>query len=107
VVHKLRYDACTAVGNALIVFCSKCSRIESAAQLFDEMLEKDVVSWNSIISGRVSNDLSLKGIELFVEVWFSGMNLDLATLVSVVPTCGEMGLSKLGQTLNGFNKIVF
>ena len=111
VVHgyltKLGLDACTAVGNALIAFYSKCGRIESAAQLFDEMLDRDVISWNSIISGCVSNGLSLKGIELFVKMWFSGMNLDLATLVSVVPACADMVFIKMGQTLHGYSIKVY
>ncbi|ONK80456.1 uncharacterized protein A4U43_C01F17900 [Asparagus officinalis] len=75
--------------------------------MFDGMLDKDLVSWNSIISGCVSNGLPLNGVELFAEMCSSGVNLDLATLVSVLPACSEMSFIKMGQTIHGYSVKVY
>ena len=49
---------------------AKCGQFESASQLLDEMLVKDVISMNSIISGFISDGISLKRIELRGDVVF-------------------------------------
>lgn len=100
---KLGFGAYNAVGNAIIAFYSKCNRINSAIDMFDEMPDKDVISWNSLIKGCVSNSLPRKGVELFTEMWFSGMDMDSATLVSVLPACAELGILTLGKAVHGYS----
>nr|XP_010916743.1 pentatricopeptide repeat-containing protein DOT4, chloroplastic [Elaeis guineensis] len=100
---KLGFGAYNAVGNALIAFYSKCNRINSAVDMFDEMPDKDVISWNSLINGCVSNSLPRKGVELFTDMWFSGMDIDSATLVSVLPACAELGILTLGKAVHGYS----
>ncbi|EOY22999.1 hypothetical protein QUC31_008041 [Theobroma cacao] len=51
------------VQNSLVNFYSACGFLNSARKLFDEMLNRDVVSWNSMIIGhlRAGNlDMALK-----------------------------------------------
>ncbi|XP_068661023.1 pentatricopeptide repeat-containing protein At1g08070, chloroplastic-like [Aristolochia californica] len=47
---------------------SKCFNIGSAREVFDDMLEKDLVSWNSIISGYVYNGDVAYARELFEKM---------------------------------------
>ncbi|XP_077221222.1 pentatricopeptide repeat (PPR) superfamily protein [Tasmannia lanceolata] len=42
------------VKNALITLYWKCGKVDNARRIFDEMLEKDLVSWNAILSGYVT-----------------------------------------------------
>ncbi|PIA53498.1 hypothetical protein AQUCO_00900235v1 [Aquilegia coerulea] len=42
------------VNNALVSLYSKCGEIDRARQVFDIMLEKDLVSWNAILCGYVN-----------------------------------------------------
>ncbi|KAG2717492.1 hypothetical protein I3760_03G178200 [Carya illinoinensis] len=39
------------VGSALIDFYAKCDKLESACRCFDEIYQKNVVSWNALILG--------------------------------------------------------
>ncbi|KAF8413719.1 hypothetical protein HHK36_001711 [Tetracentron sinense] len=99
---KLGFGSYNTVGNALIAFYSKCKRIRSARQVFDELIIRDVISWNSIINGYMSNGVAERGLELFSQMQLSGIDMDLATVVSVLPACSEIGLLSLGRELHGY-----
>ncbi|KAH7864819.1 hypothetical protein Vadar_034239 [Vaccinium darrowii] len=59
-VHKHGFCNIVYVQTALVDFYSKVGRVEVARKVFDEMLDKNVVSWNSILSGYVkSGDLAM------------------------------------------------
>ncbi|KAG0495886.1 hypothetical protein HPP92_000577 [Vanilla planifolia] len=77
--------------------------LENAMKVFDKMPVKDIISWNSIIHGCVANGHSSKAVELFNEMWFSGVDIDLATLVSVLPACAETGALTQGRVLHGYS----
>lgn len=99
---RLGYGSYTSVGNALISFYTKCKMIEMAHEVFVKMPERDVISWNSMISGCVSNGLVEGGVEIFIEMWNLGIHMDLVTMVSVLPACAEMGFHNLGSAVHGY-----
>ncbi|XP_077251110.1 pentatricopeptide repeat-containing protein DOT4, chloroplastic-like [Tasmannia lanceolata] len=101
-VLKLGFDSYITVGNALIALYFKCKKIEFACKVFDEMPERDAISWNTMISGYVSNCLAEEGLQIFSEMWSSGIDLDLATMVSILPACAEMGDLRLGKVIHGY-----
>ncbi|XP_059664323.1 pentatricopeptide repeat-containing protein DOT4, chloroplastic [Cornus florida] len=107
---RLGFGSYNTVVNSLIAFYFKCRRIESARKLFDELGDRDVISWNSMISGYVANGLPEKGVEIFKEMLSLGISVDLATMVSVLAACVNLGTLLLGRALHthgikgGFNK---
>uniref|UniRef100_A0ACD5VW29 Uncharacterized protein n=1 Tax=Avena sativa TaxID=4498 RepID=A0ACD5VW29_AVESA len=107
VVHgylvKLGFGAQCAVCNALISFYAKSNRIEDAILLFDGMPQRDVISWNSIISGCTFNGLQDKAIELFVRMWLEGQEVDSATLLGVLPACAQLCHWFLGRVVHGYS----
>ncbi|CAI0475989.1 unnamed protein product [Linum tenue] len=63
---KLDLAACScSVVNSLLSFYAKVGRVESARKLFDELPQRDVVSWNSMISGYVANGGSEEASRVF------------------------------------------
>ncbi|XP_023549917.1 pentatricopeptide repeat-containing protein At4g22760 [Cucurbita pepo subsp. pepo] len=52
-VYKLGFCRCVYVQTALVDFYSKLGDMGFARKVFDDMTEKNVVSWNSILSGYV------------------------------------------------------
>lgn len=107
VVHgylvKLGFGAQCAVCNALILFYAKSNRTEDAILLFDGMPHRDVISWNSIISGCTFNGLHNKAIDLFLRMWLQGHELDSATLLSVLPACAQLHHWFLGRVVHGYS----
>ncbi|XP_068642572.1 pentatricopeptide repeat-containing protein DOT4, chloroplastic-like [Aristolochia californica] len=80
------------VSNALIDMYSKCHDIESAKQVFDGMFARDLLSWNSIISGYVHNGLIDSAQELLRVMRLEGFEADLITWNTILDACSQMGL---------------
>ncbi|CAN1230095.1 Pentatricopeptide repeat-containing protein DOT4, chloroplastic [Linum grandiflorum] len=63
---KFGFDfASCSVANSLMSFYFKAKKVESARKVFDEMPQRDVISWNSMMSGYVENDDCEEAIEIF------------------------------------------
>ncbi|CAA6657885.1 unnamed protein product [Spirodela intermedia] len=56
------------LGNSLIAMYSSVKRVDDARKAFDNMEERDVVSWNSMIGGYVHSDLVQSAHELFEQM---------------------------------------
>jgi pentatricopeptide repeat protein len=55
VVIKLRLAADVYVGNSLMTFYAKLERVEDAEKVFDTMSARDIITWNVMVDGHVSN----------------------------------------------------
>ena len=99
---KMGFGTYNTVLNSLIAFYFKSGRVESAHKVFDELSDKDVISWNSMISGYVANGLGEKGVEIFREMLCLGIGVDLATLVNVLVACADIGNRMLGRAVHGY-----
>lgn len=55
------------VWNALVDMYAKCGQVEQARWLFDRMVNKNVVSWNLMISGYLKHGKPDECIGLFRE----------------------------------------
>ncbi|KAL1803149.1 hypothetical protein ACET3Z_031796 [Daucus carota] len=92
VVFKLGFDLDVYVGNTLLLFYGRCGGLRDVERVFDEMLERDVVSWNTVIGVFSGSGLYEKAVMGFRE-----MNLralckgNSVTFVSVLPVCGLLG----------------
>ncbi|KAJ6766927.1 REPEAT-CONTAINING PROTEIN putative-RELATED [Salix purpurea] len=98
---KLGFGSYNAVINSLIAFYLKIRRVDVARKLFDELSDRDVISWNSMISGYVANGFSEKGVELFKKMLYLGVDVDLATMVSILQACANCGDVSLGRAVHG------
>lgn len=77
--------------NALTDLYAKCGEIHSARWLFDRMCNKNVVSWNLMISGYVKNGLPQECLELFCEMKLSGLKPDMITVSNVLGVFFQTG----------------
>ena len=98
---KLGFSSYNVVINSVIAFFLKIRRVDVARKLFDELSDRDVISWNSMISGYVANGFSEKGVELFKKMLYLGVDVDLATMVSILQACANCGDVSLGRAVHG------
>lgn len=74
-----------------------------ARKVFDEIPSKDLVSWNSMISGYAKMGHAREAVEVFSRLRREGgFEPDEMSLVSVLGACGEMGDLELGRWVEGF-----
>ncbi|KAK9278325.1 hypothetical protein L1049_027890 [Liquidambar formosana] len=103
-VTKTNLNMDVTVNNALVDMYSKSGSLDMAIKIFDEILEKDVFSWTSMISGYALHGKGSHALEVFYEMLKSGMAPNEVTFVSVLSACGHAGFVIEGQRL--FNRMI-
>ncbi|KAG5041645.1 hypothetical protein JHK85_014121 [Glycine max] len=92
----------TFVRNAMTDMYAKCGDIDRAWFLFDGMIDKNVVSWNLMISGYVKMGNPNECIHLFNEMQLSEMlKPDSYTISSMVSSCAKLASLYHGQVVHG------
>lgn len=90
------------VCTALVDFYVKCGCLKEAREVFDEMLERDVVAWNAMISGYSSHGWYHDVIDLVVEMQEMGVYPNPSTVVTILPCLGEENKLIIGMAVHGF-----
>lgn len=92
-VLKIGFGVDKFVQSSLVSMYSKCGQIESARKVFDQMGDKDLVSWNSLLDGY-----SRCGeVELAMELFYRMPDRDSFTwtvLVDGFSKCGRIEKAK-------------
>ncbi|KAL6220957.1 hypothetical protein ACLB2K_008710 [Fragaria x ananassa] len=88
-----------SVGNALVSFYCKCGYLDAACSVFRGMARKNVVSWNTLISGYAFNGRGELGIDLFEEMINADEKPNAATFVGGLTCCVHVGLVEKGRDL--------
>ncbi|XP_043694377.1 pentatricopeptide repeat-containing protein At1g08070, chloroplastic-like [Telopea speciosissima] len=87
----------TSLQNSLIDMYAKCGRIDVAQQIFDDMMERDVVSWNAMISALALHGLAEQALALFAFMQVAGITPDDITFIGVLSACSHAGLIQEGN----------
>ncbi|XP_027112220.1 pentatricopeptide repeat-containing protein At4g21065-like [Coffea arabica] len=103
-VWKLGFGPDMHISNALIHMYSAGGVPDLAFKVFDKMLERDVVSWTSIIDGLVDNDKPVKAIALFEHMLENDVEFNEATVVSVLRACADTGALSMGRKVHDLVK---
>ncbi|XP_072993481.1 pentatricopeptide repeat-containing protein At2g17210 [Typha latifolia] len=85
------FEADIFVGNSIVDMYSKCLDVDSAYIAFNMMTERNIVSWNSILSGLVHSEKYLEALELFDSMKKVGVESDEVTLVTMLQLCKKLG----------------
>ncbi|KAF0906864.1 hypothetical protein E2562_013257 [Oryza meyeriana var. granulata] len=101
-VVRYGFSGVVSLGNALCHFYCRCGGSDvgmvDARRLFDEMLERDVLSWNTVIGGYVRAGEVTKAVEMFSEMRCCGVVVSVTALVTVIG-CGWQPESVHGFSL--------
>ncbi|CAN6236154.1 unnamed protein product [Urochloa humidicola] len=90
------------LGNALVVMYSRCGSVQTAFELFDRLPQKDVVSWNTMVTAFVQNDFDLEGLLLVYQMQKSGFAADSVTLTAVLSAASNTGDLQIGKQAHGY-----
>eukprot|EP01018_Ginkgo_biloba_P030319 Gb_23085 [translate_table: standard] len=96
------FESNVFVGNALLDMYCKCGYIEDADQVFDEMPERDVVSWTTLIAGYVQNRQANEALKLFRQMQWGDVKPNSVTIASVLPACALLAALQQGKEIHDY-----
>ncbi|XP_030533125.1 pentatricopeptide repeat-containing protein At2g29760, chloroplastic-like [Rhodamnia argentea] len=101
VVHvralKCGFGTHVFVSNALLHMYACCSDLVSAQKVFDQMEERDLISWNSLICGYSQCGAFRDVLRLFDAMQVANVTVDAVTMVKVVLACIYLGESEFAD----------
>ncbi|KAL9688399.1 hypothetical protein QQ045_032820 [Rhodiola kirilowii] len=90
------------VANAVMDMYAKLGVVDSARIIFWQIPEKDVISWNTLITGYSQNGLASEAIELYNEMAeFKEILPNQGTWVSILPAYSHVGSLRQGMKVHG------
>ncbi|XP_066313290.1 pentatricopeptide repeat-containing protein At3g13880-like isoform X1 [Miscanthus floridulus] len=109
-VLKHSFQGDDYIGSALIDLYSDSGCMEDGYRCFRSLPKQDIVTWTSMISGCVQNELFEKALRLFHELIRYGLKPDLFTMSSVMNACASLAVARTGEQIqclaikSGFNR---
>ncbi|KNA04562.1 hypothetical protein SOVF_198540 [Spinacia oleracea] len=76
--------------------------ISNAQKAFDQIPDKNVVSWTILISGLTKRGFYDEGLELFGKMVGSGLMPNEVTISSILPAFANLGLNLMGKSVHCF-----
>eukprot|EP00249_Psilotum_nudum_P000276 c1118_g1_i1 orf=1-219(+) len=69
----------------------KCGSIEHARRTFDLMLQRNVISWNAMMTAYTQYGQGNKALQLFQQMELEGVVPNRVTFVSLLSACASEG----------------
>eukprot|EP01018_Ginkgo_biloba_P018762 Gb_15183 [translate_table: standard] len=87
---------------ALVDMYAKCKSIDIARNLFDNLCERNLVSWNAMIAGYTQNGYANEALTLFREMLLQNIEPDSITMVNILPACANLSVLQQGKQIHSF-----
>ncbi|KAK1574968.1 hypothetical protein Q3G72_001418 [Acer saccharum] len=101
IVVKTGYEGDVFVGSSLVDMYVKCGDLKIARKVFDEMPERNVVSWCGMIYGYSEFGEDEEALWLFKQAVCTDLQVNDFTFASVISVCGDSTLLELGKQIHG------
>uniref|UniRef100_A0A2P2MX88 Pentatricopeptide repeat-containing family protein n=1 Tax=Rhizophora mucronata TaxID=61149 RepID=A0A2P2MX88_RHIMU len=99
---KLGLEDDLFVQNSLINMYGKCEKIDFSSVIFQQLRQRDVVSWSAIIAAHASVGLWSECLILYGEMCSVGLcRPEDSILVSVLTACAHLGALDWGRCIHG------
>ncbi|XP_061366290.1 pentatricopeptide repeat-containing protein At4g02750-like [Gastrolobium bilobum] len=82
---------------SLVDMYAKCGDVDTAFRVFESILSKNLVSWNTIIGGYATHGLATRALGEFDRMEKAGVTPDEVTFVNVLSACVHAGLVEEGE----------
>ncbi|KAL6503684.1 hypothetical protein OROGR_025607 [Orobanche gracilis] len=97
VVYKTGFDANEYVASSLVDLYAKCGSIKQSYAIFSDVYKKNVIVWNTMISGFAKHARPLEAMVLFEKMQQMSLCPNEVTYVSLLSACAHMGLAEKGR----------
>lgn len=88
--------------NAIVVMYSRCNSVDTSFMVFHKMLERDVVSWNTMISAFAQNGLDEEALLLVCEMQNQGFIIDSVTVTALLSVASNLRSKYIGKQTHAY-----
>ncbi|MED6148726.1 hypothetical protein PIB30_055587 [Stylosanthes scabra] len=89
--------------NALMDFYMKCHKVKMGWKLFDRLLDKNIVSWTTMIAGCMQDSFHQDAMNLFVEMARMDWKPDAFGCTSILTSCGSVQALEKGRQVHAYS----
>ncbi|KAK7307074.1 hypothetical protein VNO77_39813 [Canavalia gladiata] len=101
-IVKSGFSIDRVIGTSLLSMYGEFGCLNDALKVFDEMRERDLFLWSSVISCYVENGLPREGLEMLRWMISGGIGPDPVMLLSVAEACAKVGCLRLAKSVHGY-----
>ncbi|KAK4278897.1 hypothetical protein QN277_016675 [Acacia crassicarpa] len=98
---KLGFCSDPFITNSLLELYAKCGLIDSALFLFEEIQDKDVFAWTTIVTGLSQSGHIDEAVWLFYEMQLAGVEPNSFTFGGMLGACAVRNTLQRGRQLHG------
>ncbi|XP_062109236.1 pentatricopeptide repeat-containing protein At4g14050, mitochondrial [Humulus lupulus] len=99
---KSGIDSWEPLPNTLLDVYGKCTLVKDALQVFDQMPQRDHVSWASVLTAHNQANLPIRTISMFITMSaVDGLQPDHFVFASIVKACACLNDVRLGKQVHG------
>ena len=102
-VVKVGLDVQVTISNALVDVYGKCGDVRASRQVFDAMVERNEVSWNTVISSLAYTRNNMEALDMFRLMIAAGLTPNSIAISSILPVLVELEFFNLGKEIHGFS----
>ncbi|XP_057826026.2 pentatricopeptide repeat-containing protein At2g22070 [Cryptomeria japonica] len=101
-IVKTGFEFNSILLNAMVDMYSKCRNMESARQLFDNIRERDVISWTAMIAGYAQSGYGEEALKLFCRMRSQAMRPDAVVFSIVLSASANLAALGHGKQVHGY-----
>jgi len=90
------------VWTAILDLYGKCGSLNEARGIFDQMANKDVVSWTTMIHRCFDDGRKKDGFSLFRDLMGLGVRPNEYTFAGVLNACADLAAVRMGKEVHGY-----
>ncbi|KAJ4981404.1 hypothetical protein NE237_032241 [Protea cynaroides] len=90
-----------SVANSLIYMFGSFGLVEDACYVFDQMEERDTISWNSMISAYSQNGFCEESLRCFHQMRHANVKPNSTTVSSLISACSSVDNLSWGKGIHG------
>ncbi|PRQ46491.1 putative tetratricopeptide-like helical domain-containing protein [Rosa chinensis] len=99
-VVKMGCNGCVFVASSLVDMYGKCGVVDDARKVFDEMVGRNVITWNSMLVSYVQNGLNEDAIKVFCDMREQGVEPTHVTVSGFLSASANLGALEEGKQVH-------
>ena len=89
-----------ALGNSLVDMYAKCGMLAKAQEVFEDLPNRNVVTWSALIAGYTRHNLGDEALKCFRRMQDEGISPNAVTFICILKACGSTASLHIGEEIH-------